>query len=99
MRRRNDASGLPHRLQLLCPMLAVPPPAAVPAARVGIEPGRDDEVALGLLRPRRRDGDRRRGRALGAAVPPRFLAPARALLLVGARLRAGLCPLHRMLAP
>jgi hypothetical protein len=87
-------------------MLAVPPPAALPAARVRIEPGRDDEVAIGLLAPRRRDGDRRRGRApfvalpprFLAPLPPRFLAPARAVLLVRARLLTGLCPPHRVLA-
>src|SRR5436190_21464695 len=98
MRRRNDASGIPRPLQLLCPMLAVPPPAALPAARIGVEPGRDDEVAIGLLR-RRCDGDRRRRRALFAAHQPPLPSPARALLLAGPLLLTGPRPRHRVLAP
>src|SRR4051794_3877082 len=106
MRRRNDASGLPRRLQLLCPMLAVPPPAALPAPGVRVEPGRDDELAIGLL-GYGRDGNHRRGRTLLVALAPRLIAalapgliaPPRSLFLARPRLLAGPRPPDRVLAP
>src|SRR6185503_10871822 len=102
--RRNDARPEPGRLQprlqrrsggaLLGPLLPVPPAVALTAGRVGIEPGRDEEVVVGgrghsRLRLRRGlhdgrwGGEQPRGldRLADAALAARLLAAATPLLL------------------